>query len=184
MGGSRGRRGWRDSPTDASVLRRPSLTRRASRAPTDQGRIATTGVSPSGEDAPDRLRSGVHPAGFVHTRWRGRSGSWAALSALLVQPLSERIQKRYRVPLPDHAPRPGGQERCARRSDRPKHLRCVSAARCHSTRVSPSKRDHSPRTWMGRDAIMRSGHTHRPRELGAGGGRLRIIGHWALEALC
>jgi predicted DNA-binding WGR domain protein len=29
---------------------------------------------------------------------------------------------------------------------------------------------------------MRSGHTHRPRELGAGGGRLRIIGHWALEA--
>jgi predicted DNA-binding WGR domain protein len=29
---------------------------------------------------------------------------------------------------------------------------------------------------------MRSGHTHRPRELGGGGGGLRIIGHWALEA--
>jgi hypothetical protein len=39
------------------------------------------------------------------------------LSALLVQPLAEHIQKRYRVPLPNHAPRPGGQERCARRSD-------------------------------------------------------------------
>ena len=30
-------------------------------------------------------------------------------SALLDEPLSERIQKRYRVLLPDHAPRPGGR---------------------------------------------------------------------------
>jgi predicted DNA-binding WGR domain protein len=29
---------------------------------------------------------------------------------------------------------------------------------------------------------MRSGHTRRPREPGAGGGGLRIIGDWALEA--
>ena len=29
---------------------------------------------------------------------------------------------------------------------------------------------------------MRSGHTRRPRELGAGGGGLRIIGDWSLEA--
>ena len=28
---------------------------------------------------------------------------------------------------------------------------------------------------------MRSGHTHRPREPGAGEDALRIIGNWALE---
>src|SRR4051794_39846617 len=31
---------------------------------------------------------------------------------------------------------------------------------------------------------MRSGHTRRPREPGAGGGGLRIIGDWALLLLC
>jgi hypothetical protein len=31
---------------------------------------------------------------------------------------------------------------------------------------------------------MRSGHTRRPRKPGAGAGRVRIIGGWALEAFC
>ena len=36
----------------------------------------------------------------------------------------------------------------------------------------------------GCDAIMPSGHTRRPRKPEAGGGGLRIIEDWALEALC
>jgi hypothetical protein len=61
--------------------------------------------------------------------------------------------------------------------------RCISAARCHSIRVSPAKRVRSPRTWKYCYAIMRSGHTRRPREPGIVAGKLRIIGGWALEAL-
>jgi hypothetical protein len=124
-GSLRGRRGPPDRRADVRVIGRPSLKRRASRAQTDQGsrpwvsvllvrmRLIDSGpeILPLGSCIRDGLADRAHGQRSL---------------ALLVQPLSERIQKRYRVPLPDHAPRPaGGSVARVGRIDRSVVLRAV-----------------------------------------------------------
>ena len=128
-GGSRGRRGQRDCRANANVLRRPSLQRWASRAPTDRGSRPRVSVPLVRMRLIDSDLEFVPQGSFIRDGVADRALG-KRHSVLLVQPLSERIQKRYRVPLPDHAPWPGGRS-IARvgRIDRSQSIERRSSAR-------------------------------------------------------